>query len=127
MLSQTLSWKMGCRNKEMPVRDRREKAMGRLIDADELFKYIEIGHLRNPSELCFSENDVADLIMNAPTIDAVPAVRGKWKPVKYTAHCSCGRSYETYHYSCSACNHISYAQPYGLNYCPNCGAKMDKE
>lgn len=52
---------------------------------------------------------------------------GKWKPVKYNAHCSCGKSYGTYHFLCSACNHIAYSQPYGLTYCPNCGARMDKE
>lgn len=52
---------------------------------------------------------------------------GKWKPVKYNAHCSCGKSYGTYHFLCSACNHIAYSQPYGLTYCPNCGARMDEE
>lgn len=62
-----------------------------------------------------------------PTIDARPVVHGKWKPVRYTTYCSCGKSYETYHYLCTACNHVAYAQPYGLKYCPNCGAKMDKE
>ena len=54
-------------------------------------------------------------------------VHGKWKPVRYTTYCSCGKSYETYHYLCTACNHVAYAQPYGLKYCPHCGAKMGKE
>ena len=57
--------------------------------------------------------------------DVAPVRHGKWTPVKYNAHCSCGKSYGTYHFLCSACNHIAYSQPYGLNYCPNCGAKMD--
>lgn len=63
----------------------------------------------------------------APAADVAPVQHGKWKPVKYNAHCSCGKSYGTYHFLCSACNHIAYSQPYRLTYCPNCGAKMDKE
>lgn len=50
--------------------------------------------------------------------------KGEWKPVKYNAHCSCGKSYGTYHYECQVCHRVSYAQPYGLNFCPNCGADM---
>lgn len=65
------------------------------------------------------------LIADYEAVDAVPVVRGKWTPVKYDVHCSCGKSYGTYHYLCSACSHVSYSQPYGLNFCPNCGAKMD--
>ena len=61
-----------------------------------------------------------------PAADVAPVRHGKWTPVKYNAHCSCGKSYGTYHFLCSACNHIAYSQPYGLNYCPNCGAKMDE-
>lgn len=53
--------------------------------------------------------------------------KGEWKPVKYNAHCSCGKSYGTYHYECQVCHRVSYAQPYGLNFCPNCGADMRKE
>lgn len=34
----------------------------RLIDADELESYIDAGHLRNPNELCLSENDVISMI-----------------------------------------------------------------
>lgn len=55
-----------------------------------------------------------------------PVVHGKWTPVKYDAHCSCGKSYGTYHFLCSACNHIAYSQPYGLSYCSNCGAKIER-
>ena len=68
-----------------------------------------------------------EIIETEPSADVAPVVHGKWKPVRYTTYCSCGKSYETYHYLCTACNHIAYAQPYGLKYCPNCGAKMDNE
>jgi hypothetical protein len=64
----------------------------------------------------------------APTVDAVPFVHGKWvmiggmKPPEYH-----------HHHQCSACE--SYAPmrpPYGGRevlspYCPACGAKMDLE
>ena len=68
-----------------------------------------------------------EIIETEPSADVALVVHGKWKPVRYTTYCSCGKSYETYHYLCTACNHVAYAQPYGLKYCPNCGAKMDKE
>ena len=52
--------------------------------------------------------------------------KGEWEPVKYNAHCSCGKSYGTYHYECQVCHRVFYAQPYGLNFCPICGADMRK-
>ena len=64
------------------------------------------------------------IIDRFPAADVAEVKRGEWKKVKYNAHCSCGRSYGTYHFECSACGRIAYAQPYGLNFCPNCGAKM---
>ena len=47
--------------------------MMRLIDADALKDYIDCGHLRPPTELCFSELDVCNMIDKAPTI-------GGWIP-----------------------------------------------
>ena len=49
--------------------------MKRLIDANKLIDFIDIGHLRQAGELCWSELDVANLLLNAPTVDAVPVVR----------------------------------------------------
>lgn len=58
------------------------------------------------------------MISNAPTIDAVPVVHGRWRINKQFAD-----------YECSACGHGDIISPYfkrlKLNYCPNCGAKMD--
>ena len=45
----------------------------RLIDADALKGSIDCGHLRPPTELCFSELDVCNMIDKAPTI-------GGWIP-----------------------------------------------
>ena len=47
----------------------------RLIDADALAKFIDYGHLNNPNEKMYSENDIREMIDMMPTIDAVPVVR----------------------------------------------------
>ena len=49
--------------------------MHRLIDANKLIDFIDVGHLRHPGELCYSEVDVANLLLHARTVDAVPVVR----------------------------------------------------
>jgi c-di-GMP-related signal transduction protein len=40
---------------------------GDLISRSDLISYINAGHLRNPNELCFSENDIVEMIKNQPT------------------------------------------------------------
>lgn len=75
----------------------------------------------------FTRESIEQIVSNLPAADVAPVRHGKWKPVKYNAYCSCGKSYGTYHFLCSACNHIAYSQPYRLTYCPNCGARMDEE
>ena len=47
----------------------------RLIDVDDLIDFIDMGHLRNPLESCFSERDVVDMLESRLTVDAVPVVR----------------------------------------------------
>ena len=47
----------------------------RLIDVDDLIDFINMGHLRNPLESCFSERDVVDMLESRPTVDAVEVVR----------------------------------------------------
>ena len=38
----------------------------RLIDADKLVEFIDVGHLRHPGEICFSELDVVNMLNHAP-------------------------------------------------------------
>ena len=47
--------------------------MPRLIDADALKRYIDCGHLRSPTELCFSELDVILMLDRQPTVEVEPA------------------------------------------------------
>ena len=61
---------------------------------------------------------IIERIESAPTIDAVPVVHGRWENKQggfwEVATCSiCGKKYPT-----------TGKTP---NYCPNCGAKMDKD
>ena len=52
------------------------------------------------------------LIDEAPTVDAVEVVHGRW--IKG----------ENWSVTCSVCGCLSIAHD-GKNFCPNCGAKMD--
>lgn len=61
-------------------------------------------------------------VENAPAVDAEPVRHGRWKSVKvprkwgYTAPL------------CSACGLVDYSGTFRyFNYCPGCGAKMDKD
>ncbi len=85
--------------------------MSRYIDADKFIKWLDIGHYRSPSDLCYSEENVRTMIEMQPTVEAAP-VSGRW--VKY--HVSglvC----------CSNCGHEIHTDEKS-NFCPNCGADM---
>ena len=95
----------------------------RLIDADALLDFIDVGHLRYPSELCFSEIDVANMLLHAPTVspDEVRGV-GKWDRVEteFGLRCpKCGKLLDEY---------VNGGEWVALseipNYCPNCGARL---
>ena len=57
------------------------------------------------------------IIEEAPTVDAVPVVHGRWNMIMRG------------NYECSVCGCIPYyaGSIDTLNFCPNCGAKMDGE
>ena len=89
----------------------------RLIDADalmnELKKAIEESH---NERMAFIDYNFETLICDADTID--PVRHGKWigKPLA---------GYATVR--CSSCSDVYLENSGRWNYCPNCGAKMDKE
>ena len=62
----------------------------RLIDADAIIDFIDMGHTRNPLETCFSERDAVDMLESAPTVDAVDIVRCRdckhYRQQKKSAH-----------------------------------------
>lgn len=113
----------------------------RLIDADALKNWIDCGHLRNPTELCFSELDVVQILDKQPTFDAVP--------MEYHEECLLNNVHKRIEaekalkkafrhsywihdinnlYGCARCgNRETMGHKKKKNYCPNCGAKMDLE
>lgn len=91
-----------------------EMGGGRLIDADRLKSYIDCGHLRPPTEVCFSELDVCNMIDKAPTVLA-DRPQGEWK------HTITWQPY------CSNCEYVfgedEEYSPF-WKFCPMCGAEM---
>ena len=67
------------------------------------------------------------LMEDAPGVDAVPVVHGRWIGVDSSywrwAHDG-GHTVEHITFRCSECARKSIIK---TNYCPNCGAKMDGE
>ena len=61
---------------------------------------------------------VRETIVNAPIADVKPVAHGKWL--------SAGHDGWSYYIRCTACNSL-FGDMNKLKYCPNCGAKMDKE
>ena len=87
----------------------------RFIDKEALMKSIQ----ENPAvDGNHRAAQLLECIMNAPTIDAVPVVHGRWV-------------YGEGDIQCSICGHDAYTEgdyrQVKTNYCPNCGACMDKE
>ena len=80
-------------------------------------EYIERADLyeaMNSQDCEFSLIDALALIEEFPAADVAPARHGRW------IHLSKGDS-------CSECGYQTGRYESGKNYCPNCGARMDKE
>ena len=98
----------------------------RLIDADKLYSKVktEANPYGKPTLEFQSGCLVLDIIENAPTIDAVPVVRGEWIRMDET------QALLSVEWKCSQCGQeirvdgILTAIGAGWKYCPNCGAKM---
>ncbi len=97
----------------------------RLIDADALF--INLDDMMAVSPTGYIHGDtVADMISDAPTVEAEPVGYGKWvDPEAFK------RPWFRHHiFKCSVCGNTLdmdgvNAGRGDANYCPNCGAKMD--
>lgn len=96
----------------------------RLVDANVLKTalYYDVskgtyGEFMDGSEVSLTDREILKLIDQQPTIDAVPVRHGKWRFVNCATGLRC---------QCSECLHWVDAGT-DKNYCPNCGARMDKE
>ena len=75
----------------------------------------------------FKAEDILNAIRNAPTVDAVEVVHGRWEPELMPTGIECTWIAEmtVQALSCSVCGKcVDVSEGYFL-YCPNCGAKMD--
>jgi len=97
----------------------------RLIDADAAKSRIIEETTKTFSEMNIQTFVIAAGMANMfdceddfPTIDAKPVRHGKWKHVPgMNSKCSeCGRYFPVKEFE---------SRPFDINYCPNCGAKMD--
>lgn len=86
--------------------------MSRYIDADAIISFVDAGHLRNPLELAWSDNDVVDMIESRPTVDAVQVVRCgecKWAEVDaWWTYCKLGHKEDTTNSIIYTCTHDFY-------------------
>lgn len=90
----------------------------RLIDADALIEFIDVGHLRPPAEICFSELDVKNLVDKQPTIEPKT---GEWIPIRKGE-----RGYSAGDFRCSVCHQPNKCYIV-TNYCSHCGALMKED
>ena len=60
----------------------------RLIDADALIDFIDLGHLRHPGELTFSELDVVNMLNHAPTTYDADKVVSNLEQLKLDGACN---------------------------------------
>ena len=74
-----------------------------------------------PEQVGYSREDAADCIRYMPAVDVAPVRHGRWEKR--------GRLY-----SCSECKMIcpydvqaDIIEYWACNYCPSCGAKMDRD
>lgn len=71
-----------------------------------------------------SVTSLAVAIIQTPAADVVEVRRGRWMTTDaYPHHLYCSVCYKTYAKNAKWVNELDLP----TNYCPNCGAKMDKE
>lgn len=67
--------------------------MARYIDANKFIDWLDVGHLRSPIEVCFSELDVKSMIELQPTADVREIVYAHWDSSSESYRCTnCGRA-----------------------------------
>ena len=88
--------------------------MNDLISRDYLREIV--GGMPTGWEYGAAVSDIYDIIMKAPAVDAAPVVHGRWVDMPGKPNWD--------QKMCSVCGYYFCCQ---INYCPNCGAKMDGE
>ena len=104
----------------------------RLIDADALMHIYtaETKHcadIKSPAKRGWQ--GACQLLYDAPAIDAVPVVHGRWILTDngIRENFNTGEAIRTYLYDCPLCGYHTGNQGKNFNFCTNCGTRMDLE
>ena len=85
---------------------------------DEVFpEWKDLGWLTRSAVLRLTTKYRA-IILNAPVVDAVEVVHGKWEKAEYNGFLRCDQCKDVY-------INEEWLEDGKWNHCPNCGAKMD--
>ena len=95
--------------------------MTRLTDKDAL--YMVLVKMKDFGEL--TAKKAIRVVKNAPTIEAEPVRHGKFIGTEYDGYADGNPVY--YEWKCSECGCVFEEDEPTYRYCPNCGARMDKE
>ena len=87
----------------------------RKLDAIDLINKISNLDQKAKGGICVS-------LANLQKADVVPVVHGEWIPQDHNKRIGCATTALFYYPKCSACGNNGN---YDMNFCPNCGAKMD--
>ena len=110
----------------------------RLIDANALIDRVDESKHNNPHPQGMvrvnHRNEHAHflrMICEAPTVDAVEVVHGRWETANdgthFCPHCGCDAPYTWDDIDRSFINSADDVPDRPSNYCPNCGAKVDSD
>lgn len=92
--------------------------MAEYIDREALLNKIWMGN----SDSIVLRSYAAEMVNVIPSADVVEVKHGKW--IEYP-HFNFEGSYSGANYKCSNCHFDDIYDLEDMNYCPNCGAKMD--
>ena len=104
--------------------------MSRLIDADALIELIDGGFDLDFDEVPETKRELIRMVREQPLVDAVEVVHGEWVRTDAFPHrVYCSVCYKTYVTNEEVIQGRSWDCPiyaYEAEYCPHCGAKMDR-
>ena len=74
--------------------------------------------IEQTSTLTFTRGKMHEQVDSLPAAEVAEVRHGRWEYASYNG---------VYDVLCSACGYSPGIKFYASNYCPNCGARMDKE
>lgn len=86
----------------------------------------EVPHMVNCDSYCILTHHYVDQMIDSrdPNCPLRERKKGRWIYSAQVVSCTSGDTYSEDHYECSLCNSI---YKHDFNFCPYCGAEMEKE